>query len=138
MSDGGKLAQSLESLCATAAQLNKSSESMNAIFRSVEKALNEANIGLEVWVSDEEMAVGYARYLHEWRLVIDRAGGVEEGTDEAHGGQGADQYCPLHQATRKERIAAFQQLPRLLVALNEAAQHMLGTIQEAKSVIAWE
>jgi hypothetical protein len=130
MPDGDALMTNFLRLRETAAHLNASSESMNTLFRCVEKALIEANIGLEVWVKEGGITLGFARHTHNWHLLIRRPRELEEG-------EGGEQAYLLTNATRMERMAALQQLPQLIGALQEAVDSMLVTIEEAKRLIVY-
>src|SRR2546425_8611125 len=148
MADGNDpfgLASRLASLEATAAQLNRASDSINGIINAVEKQLSAANVGLEVWLRPPltqtdaqgftgleretvwtEDRLGYAKVNGKWCIAVKdvrvHTGRFEGDTSCPYTNECVDGMpIPLTQASRETRIAALDRLPDLIEALEAQA-----------------
>ena len=152
------LSSRFSSLAATAAKLNKASESLNEILDSFERRLVDANVGLEVWVQDSlsqtdakeredagkvsvcfERRLGFSKVDGKWCVAVKEVrvvSGFYEGdencpyTDEYL----AEDPSPLSRSSRNERIAAVALLPKLVAALEHAAANAVESIERAKNL----
>jgi hypothetical protein len=154
----------LASLVQAAESLNRVSDSLNTTLDAVEKQLNAAHIGLEVWLSKGLATVlsntsleprnepihgridralcrelGFTKIHGKWCLAVrgtEHSSGYYQGNADCWGTDShvVEQPIPLTQATREERIAALEILPELLEALEHRAVKATQTIEEATKV----
>jgi hypothetical protein len=160
MPEGKKLGHQLTLLFEAAETLNTASNNINTILQAVEEQLVKANIGLEVWLTEQgqvlsrspaertdegntsytDVELGFAKLHDGWHLAV-RHIGVEEGPPDRDGDPSwATSSCeispyPIAKASRRERIAALRRLPDLIRALHRETAQAIKTIEDAHNLI---
>jgi hypothetical protein len=144
------LASRMSDITETARLLNEVTEQANATLAAVERHLWQADIGLEVWLDDNELDVldreidekceddveverrqvlGYVKIGERWRIAS-RAEKYERRLDsESWLGYSYDPV-PIANASRKHRIRALELLPKLLEKVQAEAQRTIQAVNQ--------
>ncbi len=142
------LKSAVKKLKSLSPQLNKATDEANRIIAEVEKFLNEeCSIGIPAQVAiDWEQPspkkttyknLAYARIDGKFRLCIQWVSVTEFTTqnnlvDEA---RKVEAETPLASCPRGERLAAFAELPNLLVAIAEAAESSIASATNSSKTV---
>jgi hypothetical protein len=138
-----KIHACLASFSEAAQSLRQISDDLNTLILTVEAALIDANVGLEVWVrqplsemSKEEgrgtpfwRQLGFAKVNGKWCLAVRELIGTPEEYDEEY--PCSREETPLLQASRYDRIASLRLLPALIKAVEGAAKMATQDIENA-------
>jgi hypothetical protein len=142
--------------------LNAESDSINDIIKRFEQILQQLNLGLEVWVSNDpiytidleavgedgeprpsrviETELGFMRYDGTWQVCL--RGAVYEEEDNPYGPDPnwrlirVEGIRRLLDASRADRIEALSRFHALLEQLQTAAKHALKAIKDAKQLVS--
>jgi hypothetical protein len=121
-------------------QLNASSDALSVSIKRVEAKLASLRLGVSVWLEEPvdtyvyqddrfKTFLGYTRVNGTWCLAI------KDDSKEIIGcPEGEDTVRPLQQASREDRIKAFQHIPELIKALEAAAEAELKTVQSVMAI----
>ena len=114
--------------------LNKKSDELNESLKAFEAMLASFRLGVEAWVrpsletSTDDHGIEYATTLgyskasgNSCLTLAYRNSMDDEGS-----------YVPLNQASRELRIKAVEQLPKLLKALENAADEAVQDVEKAR------
>lgn len=115
------LEESLENLKGISRSLNTVSDGMTHAITALEKRLQVLNLGIECWVSCDNIGaqgVGYLRLGSHW-VIAYRQG---------------ERTVPLINATRIERCLGVQALPQLINELQLSATHIINQVEAATKV----
>ena len=114
--------------------LNKKSDELNESLKAFEAMIASFRLGVDAWVKpsletrtddhgiEYSTTLGYSKATGNWCLTI----GYWSSFDE----EGS--YSPLNQASRELRIKAIEQLPKLLKALESAADEAVQGVEKAR------
>ncbi len=146
----------LSSVDSASKRLNKVSNNANAVLRTIEKRLQGANIGFDVWwdkaltrhqsadIRNEEThcwitdTLGFARVDHEWCLAVQRmrnSNVIFEGED-MHINALDGPPVALLRAKRNLRLAALNVMPEFLAYLAKQVEGAATDLEKAASSLA--
>lgn len=105
-----------------AAELNKTSDEMNAAFVLLDEQFKKLNLGVEAWVSTtgKDVYVGYSKVNNKWGLTIKKV------TSDLAGDL-TSEYWLVNDAPRSYRIMCCTAIPELMQALVSAVDAMTVT-----------
>lgn len=115
--------------------LNNKSDELNESLKTFEAMIASFRLGVEAWVrpslertmddqdgTEYTTTLGYSKATGNWCLTLGYWSSFnEEGN-----------YSPLNQASRDLRIKAVEQLPKLLKALESAADEAVQEVEKAR------
>lgn len=119
------LKENLNTLAASAAELNKFSDDVYANLTALETRINEMQLGVEAWVQSDRLRVGYMRMREcqgGWNLV------VSEGDQTT--------WTILSQANRSLRLRASYLMDALIEKLISKTKEVLTDTTHAAGVTA--
>ena len=126
-----EFSRQLTELSAAAADLNRESDSINELLSRFEEQIGSLNVGLEVsvWLYPE---IESDKQGLQWRKM----GRVPKGTmkSEEYWGLSVD-FKPILDCSREQRIAALDQLPKLVGELKAQATQRVDVIKKAKGLL---
>jgi hypothetical protein len=115
----------LSQLQTTAKTLNEESDTINTTLARYEESIRKTNVGLECCVS---LVDGYDDGDHLWWTRVSSA--------ELGWGLAIHRSLPIQEASREDRIAALDALPRLVAKLTVSAQSYIDSIRKAKDLVS--
>jgi hypothetical protein len=108
--------QEFKELTRQSSVMHNLTKEMDTQTLNIEKGLIGAKINFEVWVTlDSGVALGWARYDKEWRLVVRTIISTTSITEI----DARMSLCPLAEAHIELRMRAFRDLPKLLYAISQ-------------------
>ncbi|MEO5955831.1 MAG: hypothetical protein ABIR36_09115 [Nitrospiraceae bacterium] len=119
--------------------LNKESDGLNEAIKAFEAKLASFRLGVTAWVRpplekevDEKHGVesttslGYSKATGNWCLTVAYENDIDPESA---------QFSPLGQASRDIRMKAVRQLPKLLKAIESAADEAVKEVEEARKIM---
>jgi hypothetical protein len=145
-----EFSKALSDLSATAAKLNRESDSINATISGFQDTLRKLNIGIEVWVRDAlsskpwtedggerrgtiDYKLGFVKDSVEWTLAVRKEIWQDRGDEWVVIEEKAPER--LLEAPRSLRLKALELFPDLVRDLQAAAAEALKTIEQAKKFV---
>jgi hypothetical protein len=124
-----EFARKLQTLATIAADLNRSSDSINEILTGFEEQIRAMNIGIEVSVETDLGTLDWTKLL---RTV--KTAGSPHPTQESYWALSINR-SPALSASRDHRIAALAAMPELVDKLTREAKSRVEIIEAAKQLL---
>jgi hypothetical protein len=143
-------------LAPLAKKVNETTDQINQIISTLNEKLAKLNLGVEIWLDRPGCALdatgwqvqhatcrtrnlwllGYSRLDAGWQLTVKQVteeSAIDDGGEE-HLEELNPRYFPLLSASRKLRLAALDQVPRLLDEMNDEGRKLLDTVSTARKL----
>ena len=147
-------AAKIAELSPLAKQVNQKTDEINRVISTLNDKLAKLNLGIEVWLDHPRNALAVSDWEDEathrertfWFFGYDRLGdkwqlAVKEVTEELTIEDGEEnveevnpKFFPLLSASRTLRLAALEQIPRLLDQMKEEGKKLLETVSAAEKL----